>query len=94
MSVIEIDPVPEEASIMNGTILRETLQAILPASAINELADWHDVVQRTRKQDVPALVTALVLTVGIDDSGRLAEAYRRYLVEAASNPVVRGSFYN
>ena len=62
---------------MNGTILRETLQAILPIETINDLASWHGVVERDRKLDVPSLVVALVLTVGSDDSGRLADAYRR-----------------
>lgn len=79
---------------MDGTILRETLQAILPVDVITELARWHGVVERNRKLDVPALVVALVLTVGSDDSGRLADAYRRYLVEAPKKAVVRGSFYN
>ena len=94
MSVYNVDPIPEEASTMDGTILRETLQAILPVEVINDLARWHGVVERNRKQDVPALVVALVLTVGSDDSGRLADTYRRYLVEVPENAVVRGSFYN
>jgi len=79
---------------MNGTILRETLQAILPIEVINDLARWHGVVERNRKQNVPALVVALVLTVGSDDSGRLADTYRRYLAEVPNKAVVRGSFYN
>ena len=78
---------------MNGTILRETLQAILPIETINDMSDWYGVVERNRKLDVPSLVVALVLTVGSDDSGRLADAYRRYLVETPENAVVRGSFY-
>ena len=89
-----VDVTPEEASIMDGTILRETLQAILPTEVIEDLARWHGVVERNRKQDVTSLVVALVLTVGSDDSGRLADAYRRYLVEAPDKAVVRGSFYN
>ena len=64
MLVLYVNPVPEEASTMDGTILRETLQAILPTDVIRELASWHGVVERNRKQDVPALVVALVLTVG------------------------------
>ena len=94
MLVFNVNATPEEASIMDGTILRETLQAILPVEVITDLARWHGVVERNRKQDVPALVVALVLTVGSDDSGRLADAYRRYLVEAPEKAVVRGSFYN
>jgi len=60
MSVFKVDPTPEEASTMDGTILRETLQAILPVEVITDLARWHGVVERNRKQDVPALVVAVV----------------------------------
>lgn len=77
---------------MNGTILRETLQAILPASLIEETAEELGVVERARKREIVKLVYSLVLSAGSDDSGVLAEAFKQYRTEAKEN-VVRGAFY-
>ena len=77
---------------MDGTILRETLQAILPAESIEKAAWELGVVQRERKLDLEKLVISLVLSGGSDDSGVLADALRRYRSEAASD-IVRGAFY-
>jgi hypothetical protein len=77
---------------MDGTILRETLQAVLPESVIEPLAARLGVVERTRKREIIKLVYSLVLSAGSDDSGVLAEAMKRYNTEARE-PVVRGAFY-
>lgn len=77
---------------MNGTILQETLQAILPESVIEQFAERLGVVERTRKREIAKLVYALVLSAGSDDSGVLADAMRRYNTEAKKR-VVRGAFY-
>jgi hypothetical protein len=77
---------------MNGTILRETLQAILRKDEINEAAREIGVVVRERKLDVEKLVTSLVLSAGSDDSGVLADAMRRYRGETGDD-IVRGAFY-
>jgi len=77
---------------VNGTTLLQTLQAILPASRIEEAARDHGVITRKRKLDIVTLVRALVLSAGSDDSGKLADARRRYLREAEQT-VVRGAFY-
>jgi len=77
---------------MDGTILKETLQAILPQSVIEKLAEKYGVIERTRKRDIVKLVNALVLSAGSDDSGVLAEAMKRYNTEAKKR-VVRGAFY-
>lgn len=77
---------------MDGTILRETLQAILPAEVIEKAAEEHGVVERVRKREIIKLVYALVLSAGSDDSGVLADAYRRYKDESRHR-VVRGAFY-
>ena len=63
---------------MDGTILRETLQAILPASLIMETAEELGVVERARKLEIVKLVYSLVLSAGSDDSGVLAEALKQY----------------
>jgi hypothetical protein len=77
---------------MDGTILRETLQAILPESVIETFAEKLGVVERTRKREIVKLVYSLVLSAGSDDSGVLAEAMKRYNTEARER-VVRGAFY-
>lgn len=77
---------------MDGTTLRETLQAVLPKNAINEAARELGVVQRERKLDVEKLVASLVLSAGSDDSGVLADAMRRYQGETGDD-IVRGAFY-
>lgn len=78
---------------MNSAILKETLQAILPEKMI-ELAAWeHGVIFRQRKLEIVKLVQALVLSAGGDDSGTLADAFRRYRSEA-NQTVVRGAFYD
>lgn len=77
---------------MDGTILRETLQAILPESDIEYYAEKLGVIERARKRDIVALVYSLVLSAGSDDSGVLAEAMKRYNTEARKQ-VVRGAFY-
>ena len=78
---------------MNGTILREVLQTIFPISLLLEQARRFNVIQRDRKVDLVALIISLVLNTGSDDSGRLADVYRRYIGEVASK-VVRGAFYH
>lgn len=79
---------------MDGTILRETLQAILPESVIEQYAESLGVVERSRKRDIVKLVYSLVLSAGSDDSGVLAEAMKRYNTEVeAKKRVVRGGFY-
>lgn len=77
---------------MDGTILRETLQAILPQSVIEKFADKLGVVSRSRKREIVKLVYSLVLSAGSDDSGVLADAMKRYNTEAQKR-VVRGAFY-
>ncbi len=77
---------------MDGTILRETLQAILPETVIEEASEEFGVVERSRKRDIVKLVFSLVLSAGSDDSGVLAEAMKRYNTEAKKT-VVRGAFY-
>jgi hypothetical protein len=77
---------------MDGTILKETLQAILPNDEIEAAARSVGVVLRERKLDVARLVGSLVLSNGSDDSGVLAEAMRRYN-QGAEDRVVRGAFY-
>jgi hypothetical protein len=77
---------------MEGTILRETLQAILPESVIEQSAETLGVVERARKRDIVKLVYSLVLSAGSDDSGVLADAMKRYNTEARER-VVRGAFY-
>jgi hypothetical protein len=80
---------------MNGTILLETLQGVLPKDVIAQEASDLGVVLRGRKLDVPRLVDSLVLSNGSDDSGVLADAMRRYNDGAvdARDRVVRGAFY-
>jgi len=78
--------------MLDGTALRKTLQALLPPAVIEAEAERLGVVERVRKRDVAAQVSALVLSDGSDDSGRLADAYRRYQA-AGTQPVVRGAFY-
>jgi hypothetical protein len=77
---------------MDGTILRETLQAILTESVIEGFAEKLGVVERARKREIVKLVYSLVLSAGSDDSGVLAEAMKRYNTEARER-VVRGAFY-
>jgi putative transposase len=77
---------------MDGTTLRNAFQAFLSRERIEELARELAVVERVRKLDVPALVWALVVGAGSDDSGQMADAYSAYLAEAEHH-VVRGSFY-
>ena len=79
---------------MNGMILLQTLQAILPESAIEKAAEKFGVVTRERKRDIVKLVYSLVLSAGSDDSGVLADAMKRYNTEVdAKKRVVRGGFY-
>ena len=77
---------------MDGTILRETLQAILPKSTVREVAKDVGVVVRERKLDIERLFASLVLSAGSDDSGVLADAMRRYKGETGDK-IVRGAFY-
>jgi hypothetical protein len=77
---------------MDGPKLREALHLLLPASQIREISASLGVVERVRKLDLNALVAALVLTAGSDDSGRQADVYSRYLDEGGPR-VVRGAFY-
>ena len=78
--------------VLDGTVLRETLQAVLPRKVVEEQSRELGVIERVRKCEVYPLITSLVLSSGSDDSGRLADAYRRYKREA-SQAVVRGGFY-
>lgn len=77
---------------MEGIILRETLEGVLPAGFIEDTAKELGAISRDRKRDVVEQVYSLVLSCGNDDSGVLADAIRRYN-EQASEKVVRGSFY-
>ena len=77
---------------MDGTTLRDAFEAFVSRARIDELARELRVVERVRKFDVPALVWALVVGAGSDDSGQMADAYSAYLAEAEHH-VVRGSFY-
>jgi hypothetical protein len=54
---------PNQEAQMDGTILRETLQAILPQSIIEALAEKLGVIERTRKRDIVKLVYSLVLQI-------------------------------
>lgn len=79
---------------MDGTILRETLEGVLPAEFIRSMAIDLGVVARDRKRDVVEQVYSLVLSCGSDDSGVLADAMRRYNEKQPKwGKVVRGSFY-
>jgi putative transposase len=77
---------------MDSTTLRETFHLFVARERIEELATLLRVMERDRKRDLVALVWALVLGAGSDDSGRLADVYSSYLKEA-DDEVVRGSFY-
>lgn len=77
---------------MNGITLRNTFFSFLPPDVIKDQAERRGVVVRTRKRDLIALVIALVLTPGSDDSGRQADIFSAYLEEAVPE-VVRSSFY-
>jgi len=77
---------------MDGTTLRGAFQAFVSRERINELARELRVVERVRKLDVAALVWALVVGSGSDDSGQMADVYSAYLGETEHH-VVRGSFY-
>lgn len=77
---------------MDGIVLLSTLQAILPAEAIEKAAEELGVVERSRKREIVKLVYSLVLSAGSDDSGVLADAMKRYNTEAKQR-VVRGAFY-
>ena len=78
---------------MDGTILHETLQSIIPKSTIDAAAGVHGVIERERKREIVKLVYSLVLSAGSDDSGVLADALKRYNTEARER-VVRGAFYS
>ncbi|RLC43564.1 MAG: IS4 family transposase [Candidatus Coatesbacteria bacterium] len=78
---------------MDAAILCDTLQAILPDRMIEAAAMEHGVIARQRKLEIVKLVRALVLNAGSDDSGTLADAFRRYRGEATET-VVRGAFYD
>lgn len=79
---------------MDGTILRETLQSILPELLIEKAAEDLGVIERDRKRDIVKLVESLVLSAGSDDSGVLADAFKRYNTEVDERKrVVRGAFY-
>ncbi|MCK5803359.1 MAG: IS4 family transposase [Lentisphaeria bacterium] len=78
---------------MDAAILRETLQAILPDKMVEVAAKQHGVITRRRKLEIIKLVRSLVLSSGGDDSGVLADAFRRYRGEA-TDTVVRGAFYD
>jgi len=54
---------------MDGTTLRDAFQDFVSRERIEELARELAVVGRVRKLDVPALVWALVVGAGSDDSG-------------------------
>lgn len=78
---------------MDGAILRDTLQTILPDKMIETAAREHGVIARQRKLEIVNLVRSLVLSSGGDDSGTLADAFRMYRGEA-NELVVRGAFYD
>ncbi len=77
---------------MKGTMLRKALHNVLPADVIEQAVEKAHLVTRRMKLDAVALVRSLVLSMGSDDSGRLADAYELYLREA-DEEVVRGAFY-
>lgn len=74
--------VQTEGLAMDAAILAETLQAILPKKLIESAARDHGVINRQCKLEIIKLVRALVLNSGSDDSGALADAFRRYRGEA------------
>jgi putative transposase len=78
---------------VDASTLRSTLFKYLPKEEIPGLAEVFLVEKRSRKRDLAALVTALVLVSGSDDSGRMADVYSAYLAEADES-VVRSSFYD
>jgi len=77
---------------MDSTTLRETFHDFVARERIEELSDELGVIERCRKLDLVALVWALVFSAGGDDSGRQADAFSAYLLEA-DDEVVRGSYY-
>jgi hypothetical protein len=77
---------------MDGTTLRDAFHDFVSRERIEGLARELTLVERVRKLDVPALVWALVVGAGSDDSGQMADADTAFLAEAECS-VVRGSFY-
>ena len=77
---------------MDATTLREAVLDHLPRETVKVYAEQAGVQQRARKLDLYALVVALVMSAGSDDSGRQADVYEAYRDEGAPE-VVRGSFY-
>jgi hypothetical protein len=77
---------------VDGTLLRNMLESILPAPTITAAVLATGFQRRHRKLDPIALVRALVLSGGTPDGGRQADALRAYL-EQGVPAVVRGAFY-
>ena len=77
---------------MDATTLREAVLDHLPRERVKAHAELAGVQQRARKLDLYALVVALVMSGGSDDSGRQADVYETYRAEGTPK-VVRGSFY-
>ena len=77
---------------MDATTLREAVLDHLPRETVKVYAEQAGVQQRARKLDLYALVVALVMSAGSDDSGRQADVYEAYRDEGAPE-VVRGSLY-
>jgi hypothetical protein len=66
---------------MDGTILRETLQAILPESVIEQYAEKLGVVERSRKRDIVKLVYSLVLSAGPPKKGAPKKGAIDFLIQ-------------
>jgi hypothetical protein len=77
---------------MDARTLRATALDFFPKDRILAVAREHQVQQRIRKLDVVALLVALVMTAGSDDSGRQADVYAAYKQESGKD-IVRGTFY-
>ena len=77
---------------MDATTLRKAVRDHLPRKAVEAWVDELGVQKRSRRRDLYALIVALVMTAGSDDSGRQADVLETYNDEAKKK-VVRGSFY-
>lgn len=77
---------------MDATALREAVLDHLDRATVLAHAERAGVKKRARKPDLYALLVALVMSGGSDDSGRQADVYETCRAEGAPK-VARGSFY-
>jgi hypothetical protein len=78
---------------MDPTTLCEVMVDFIPKDFVESVALRLGVRKRLRKLNIYALVVALVMTAGSDDSGRQSDVRTAYNKETGV-PVVRGTFYS